>query len=75
MSTTIEWADAGQALTFLTGNEEAADGNTPNGDGHPNENMVAIVVDGCAIYGTPGELLELLSDGVGKVSTHLAGQS
>lgn len=75
MSTTIEWADASQRFTFLGGDDEAEDGNTPNGDAAPGRpELIGLVVEGCAIYGTPAELLELLSDGISQVSAHLAGQ-
>lgn len=73
MSQTIEWAHADAGLTLLTGDEAAPDGNTPN-DGEVSDGNIALVIDGCALYGQPAELLELLADGVAKVSAHLAGR-
>ena len=72
MSTTIEWAHANAGLTLITSDESAPDGLTPD-DGEASQGNIALVVDGCAIMGQPGELLELLSDAVAKVSAHLAG--
>ena len=75
MSQTIEWAGAADAaFALILGDEDAGDGNTPN-EGTEDAGYIALVLDGCAIYGTPGELLELLSDAVAQVSAHLAGQS
>lgn len=73
MTTTIEWASARERLVLIQGNEEAADGNTPN-DGNDSAGRVALAVGGCAIYGTPADLLELFADGITQVSAHLAGQ-
>ena len=74
MSQSIEWAGAQNAHFYLVqGDEDAGDGNTPNEDG-ANDGHIALVLDGCALYGQPAELLELLSDGISKVSAHLAGQ-
>lgn len=77
MSQTIEWAHVASCRTFLAkGDEDAGDGNTPNGeiDGSDESKNIALVVEGCALYGTPGELLEFLADAVDKVSAHLAAQ-
>ena len=74
MSTTIEWASADQGVTLLVGNDEAGDGNTPNGEARDGADLMALTVEGCAIYGTPGQLLELLSDAVSMISAELAGQ-
>lgn len=73
MSTTIEWAHADAGVQLITGQEEAADGNTPD-SGEVEEGNIALVIDGCAIYGQPGEVLELLSDSIAMISAHLAGQ-
>jgi hypothetical protein len=74
MSLSIEWASADAGVQLILGNEAAEDGNTPNGELDGGPENVALVVEGCALYGTPAELLELLSDGISKVSAHLAGQ-
>lgn len=77
MSTTIEWAHVASTNAILVlGDEDAGDGNTPNGeiDGSDESQNIALVAEGCALYGTPAELLEFLSDSISKVSAHLAGQ-
>ena len=73
MSQSIEWAHADAGMQLITGDEEAADGNTPN-EGEVSDGNIALVVDGCALYGQPAELLELLAEGIGRISAHLAGQ-
>lgn len=77
MSQSIEWAHVASAPAYLLlGHEDAGDGNTPNSeiDGSDESENLALVLDGCALYGTPGELLEFLSTAVSMVSAHLAGQ-
>lgn len=76
MSTTIEWAHAGDATFCLVlGDEDAGDGNTPEGeiDGSDESGNIALVLEGCALYGQPAELLQLLADGLTLLSAHLAG--
>lgn len=74
MSQSIEWAHAGDnAMTLLLGDEAAADGNVPC-EAEDDDGTIALVVDGCALYGQPAELLELLSDGISQISAHLAGR-
>ena len=77
MAQTIEWAHVASTGLFLVeGDEDAGDGNTPNGeiDGSDESQNIALVAEGCALYGTPAELLEFLSEAISKVSAHLAGQ-
>jgi hypothetical protein len=74
MSNNIEWAHAeDNAFRLVEGDEDAGNGQTPNSDEELTGN-VALVIDGCALYGQPAHLLELLADGVSKLSAHLAGQ-
>lgn len=73
MSQSIEWAGAHEHFTLIDGDEEAPDGNTPN-EGN-DWGYIALVTGGVALIGNPAELLELLSDGIAKVSAHLAGQN
>jgi hypothetical protein len=74
MSNSIEWAHADNRFYLVEGDEDAGDGNTPNGELDGGPENIAQEVEGCALYGQPAELLELLSDGIAKVSAHLAGQ-
>lgn len=74
MSQTIEWAQADARPLLVLGDEDAGDGNTPNGDTAGGPENIAVVVEGCALYGTPAELLQLLSESVQLVSAHLAGR-
>jgi hypothetical protein len=74
MSQSIEWAHADARFSLVEGDDDAGDGNTPNGELDGGPENIARVVEGCALYGQPAELLELLADGVSKVSAHLAGQ-
>lgn len=73
MSQSIEWAHADAGVQLITGQEEAPDGNTPDA-GEVEEGNVALLVDGCALYGQPAEVLELLAEAISLVSGHLAGQ-
>ena len=73
MSQSIEWAHAHAGLQLITGQQDAGDGNTPD-SGEVEEGNIALVIDGCALYGQPADLLELLSDGISQISAHLAGQ-
>lgn len=78
MSQNIEWAHAkDNAFRLIQGDEDAGDGNTPEGeiDGSDESGQIGLVIDGCAVYGQPADLLELLSDAVSQISAHLAGQS
>lgn len=73
MSTTIEWAHvAHNAFQLIEGDEDAGDGNTPNDE--PDEGQLALVVDGCAIYGDPEGLIAMLQDGIDKVKAYTAKQ-
>lgn len=75
MSQSIEWAHAkDNALRLIQGDEDAGDGNTPCEDEEDN-GTIGLVIDGCALYGQPADLLELLSDGIAQVSAHLAGRN
>lgn len=75
MSQSIEWAHAGDnAFRLVEGDEDAGNGQTPNEDEDTTGN-VALVIDGCALYGQPFHLLELLADGLAQVSAHLAGRN
>lgn len=71
MSQSIEWAHAANPVRLVLGDEDAGDGNTP--DDELAEGNIALVVEGCALYGKPAELLVLLSEAVSTVSGHLAG--
>jgi hypothetical protein len=73
MSQSIEWAHADNRFYLVQSDEDAGDGNTPGEDAE-DEGNIALVVEGCALHGQPAELLELLADGIAKVSAHLAGQ-
>jgi hypothetical protein len=74
MSQSIEWAHADARFSLVEGDDDAGDGNTPNGELDGGPENIALVVEGCALYGQPADLLELLSDGIAKVSAHLAGR-
>jgi hypothetical protein len=71
MSQSIEWAHAVNPVRLVQGDEDAGDGNTP--DDELAEGNLALIVEGCAIYGKPAELLEFLSGAISTVSGHLAG--
>jgi hypothetical protein len=73
MSMRTEWERGNVGFTFLASDEAAEDGMTPDTDEASTGN-VALAIGGVVIYGQPAELLELLADGVAKVSAHLAGQ-
>jgi hypothetical protein len=73
MSMRTEWERGNVGFTFLASDEEHEDGMTPDTDEATTGN-VALAIGGVVIYGQPAELLELLADGVSKVSAHLAGQ-
>jgi hypothetical protein len=73
MSMRTEWERGNVGFTFLASDEEHTDGMTPDTDEVSTGN-VALAIGGVVIYGQPAELLELLADGVAKVSAHLAGQ-
>lgn len=70
MSDRVEWIDAaGGEVTLLTGAQTAVDGQ------YLDPGNIGLELPGAVIEGTPGELLELLSTAINKVSAHLAGQS
>ena len=78
MSNNIEWAYVKDTYAHLLGpDDEADDGNTPAGeiDGSDESKNIALVVEGCALYGEPAHLLEFFSDAIAKISAHLAGQN
>ena len=74
MSQSIEWAYADNNIDLVLGDEEAPDGQTPD-ENELESGNIALVIEGCALYGKPAELLDMLSRGVSLVSAHLAGQS
>lgn len=74
MSTTIEWAHAkDNAFRLIQGDEDAGDGNTP-AECPEDADHIGLVIDGCALYGQPADLLVLFSDAVSQISAHLAGR-
>lgn len=73
MTQTIEWARVRDGGQLLLGDEAAADGNAPD-DSEATAGNIAVVVEGCAIYGQPAEMLEFFADAISKISAHLAGQ-
>jgi hypothetical protein len=72
MSQGIEWAHAKHGFTLIEADDEI-DGISPD-SGELTVGNIGLAVDGAIVYGQPAELLELLSDGISKVSAHLAGQ-
>jgi hypothetical protein len=78
MSLTIEWAHVASAGMYLVlGDEDAGDGNTPNGeiDGSDESQNIALVVEGCALYGTPDELMAWLSAAKQRLISHMIDEA
>lgn len=67
MGTSIEWAHAAEGYTILAGDEEAADGNTPN-DGDPGADRIGVCWDGICLYGTRSEVHQALLDAAAAVA-------
>jgi hypothetical protein len=70
MSQTIEWAHAQVPFRLVEGNEEAADGNTPNENGR--DDYIAVTWEGIALYGTPLEVLLALTKASRAVAAYAA---
>lgn len=68
MSTNIEWVRAG-SVALIEGDEELADGNTPNENGR--KDYIGIELGSAVLYGPPVEVLKALADAALLVAQHM----
>jgi hypothetical protein len=65
----IHWARADGKHFLVHGDEEMADGNTPNENGRTD--YIGIGWDGIILYGTPMQVLKALADAALTAAQHM----
>jgi hypothetical protein len=71
MSTHIEWVKATEPA-LIEGEEQLADGNIPNENGHTD--YIGIAWGDAVLYGSPVEVLKALADAALLVAQHMDDQ-